>query len=93
MHSKHNATIDTSFINRDFAYTPQERQNMDLLNAGATTSKVIMPALKPGSFGAFDFGKEQSVTTIRTHGTAWEKPMLLMSFRGDPCTLLERTLI
>ena len=31
MHSKHNATIDVSFINRDFAYTPWERQNIDLL--------------------------------------------------------------
>ena len=43
---------------------------MDLLNTGATTSEVIILALKPGSFGAFDFGKEQLVTTIRTHGTA-----------------------
>ena len=73
MHSKHNATIDESFINGDVAYTPWDRQNMDLLNAGATTSEVIMPALKPGSFGAFDFGEEQSVTTIKTHATAGGK--------------------
>ena len=92
MHSKHKATINASFINRDFAYTPWEHQNMDVLNAGATTSKVIMPALKSGSFGAFDFGKEQSVTTIKTHGTAGGKPMLRMSFRGGPCTLLEQML-
>jgi len=81
MHSKHNATIDASFINRDFAYTPWERQNMDLLNAGATTSEVIMPALKPGSFGAFDFGEEQSVTTIKTHATAGEKTNATYEFQ------------
>jgi len=30
----------------------------------ASANEVIMPALKPGYFGAFDFGEEQSVTTV-----------------------------
>jgi len=65
-------------------YTPQEHQNMDLHNAGATASKVMMPSLKAGSFGVFDFGEEQSVTTNKTHCTAGERTNATYEFhRGS----------
>ena len=62
---EHNNTLEASFIDTKQAHTDWERANLEAaMKTGA--AEVTMPAFAPGSFGAFDFSGDQSVTSLRT---------------------------
>ena len=70
LHAEHNAALDASFINRDLGKTEYER-TQDALNAASTGgAEVNMSDLGAGSFGAFEFGDDQSAKTVRTAKSA-----------------------
>ena len=70
LHAEHNAALDASFINRDLGRTDYER-SQDVKNAtSAGGAEVFMSDLGAGSFGAFEFGEDQSAKTTRTAKSA-----------------------
>ena len=70
LHAEHNAALDASFINRDLGRTDYER-SQDVKNAtSAGGAEVNMSDLGAGSFGAFEFGEDQSAKTTRTAKSA-----------------------
>ena len=69
LHAEHNAALDNSFINRDLGRTDYER-SQDVKESTAARGEVNMSDLGAGSFGAFEFGDDQSAKTARTAKSA-----------------------
>ena len=70
LHAEHNAALDASFINQDLGRTDNER-SQDVKNATSDGgAEVNMSDLGAGSFGAFEFGEDQSAKTVRTAKSA-----------------------
>ena len=62
---EHNGALDTSgIINRMAGLTTEERREMEMKDAVATGPVIILPEMRPGAMGAFDFGEEDTVNTI-----------------------------
>ena len=62
---EHNDTLEPSFIDTKHVYIDWERANLEAAQQ-SNANEVNMPAFAPGSFGAFDFGEDHSVTSLCT---------------------------
>ena len=62
---EHNGALDTSgIINRMAGLTTDERLAMEMSEAIETGPAIILPEMRPGAMGAFEFGEEETVNTI-----------------------------
>ena len=62
---EHNGALDTSgIIDRMAGLTTDERRAMEMAQAIDTGPTIILPEMRPGAMGAFEFGEEETVNTI-----------------------------
>ena len=79
---EHNGALDTGgIINRMAGLTTDERRAMEMTDAVATGPAIILPEMRPGAMGAFDFGEEETVNTI--HPRAKEAKSTCNTFLVD----------
>ena len=66
LHAEHNAALDAISVNQDIGRTEYECSQDVKSATSASREEVNMFELGTGSFGAFEFGNDQSAKTTRT---------------------------
>ena len=67
---EHNGALDTSgIIDRMAGLTTAERRAMEMADAVTKGPAIILPDMKPGAMGAFEFGEEDTINTIHPQTT------------------------
>ena len=62
---EHNSALDTSgIINRMAGLTTEEQRAMEMTDAVESGPAIILPEMRPGAMGAFDFGDEETLNII-----------------------------
>ena len=67
---EHNGALDTGgIIDRMAGLTTAERRAMEMADAVIKGPAIILPDMKPGAMGAFEFGEEDTINTIHPQTT------------------------